>query len=253
MRIRIATYHVHSGVGVDRRFRPRRIVEVIAELGADVIALQEVLSPVQGFDVHAHLGDATGFHLVASATMQLAGGTFGNALLSRWPIVDLVEHGLTIGRREPRGAIEATIRSDAGTFRVIATHLGLRSAERHEQLSRLVDLVERRCELPTIQLGDFNATRAKSREIRAHAERLGRTSVLATFPSVAPVLPLDRIFVLHGAEIVDVAVHRSRRARIASDHLPLVATIEWPDQAGKACSSFSRLREKVPKADEGRS
>jgi endonuclease/exonuclease/phosphatase family metal-dependent hydrolase len=227
--LRIATYNVHSGVGVDRRFRPQRIAEVIAELGADVIALQEVLSPVQGFDVHAHLGEATGFHLAAMATMQLAGGTFGNALLSRWPIVKCIEHRLTVGRREPRGAIDATIERDTRKLRVIATHLGLRSAERHAQLSQLADLVERWQELATILLGDFNATRAKSREIRAHAERLGRTSALATFPSVAPVLPLDRIFALHGAEIVDVAVHRSRLARVASDHLPLVATIEWPD------------------------
>ncbi|HVV96399.1 MAG TPA: endonuclease/exonuclease/phosphatase family protein [Rhodanobacteraceae bacterium] len=227
--LRIATYNVHSGVGVDRRFRPQRIADVIAELGADVVALQEVLSPVRGFDVHAHLGDATGFHLAAMPTMQLAGGTFGNALLSRWPIVDPVEHALTIGRREPRGAIDATIEGDSRELRVIATHLGLRSAERHEQLSRLADLVERQRELPTILLGDFNATRAKSREIRAHAERLGTASVLATFPSIAPVLPLDRIFALHGAEIVDIAVHRSRLARIASDHLPLIATIELPD------------------------
>ena len=54
-RLRIATYNVHSGVGVDRRFRPQRIVDVIDELDADIVALQEVLSPVRGFDVHAHL------------------------------------------------------------------------------------------------------------------------------------------------------------------------------------------------------
>ncbi|HVT33182.1 MAG TPA: endonuclease/exonuclease/phosphatase family protein [Rhodanobacteraceae bacterium] len=228
-RLCVATYNVHSGVGVDRRFRPQRIADVIGELGADVVALQEVLSPVRGFDVHAHLGATTGFHLAAMATMQLAGGTFGNALLCRWPILDLAEHGLTVGSREPRGAIDATLGRGRQEIRVIATHLGLRSAERHEQLSRLVELVERRRELPTVLLGDFNATRAKSREIRAHAERLGTASVLATFPSIAPVLPLDRIFALHGAEIVDVAVHRSRLARVASDHLPLVATIEWPD------------------------
>jgi endonuclease/exonuclease/phosphatase family metal-dependent hydrolase len=227
-RLRVATYNVHSGVGIDRRFRPQRIAEVIGELDPDVIALQEVLSPVREFDVHALLREATGFHLAAMATMQLAGGTFGNALLSRWRILDAVEHGLTVADREPRAAIDATIGLDAGKLRVIATHLGLRSAERREQLSRLVAILERRRDVPTLLLGDFNATRAKSRELRAHAEQFGKSSVLATFPSIAPVLPLDRIFALHGAEIVDVGVHRSRRARIASDHLPLVATIEVP-------------------------
>lgn len=228
-RVRVATYNVHSGVGVDRRFRPERIAGVIDELGADIVALQEVLSPVGGFDVHGHLREASGLHLVTMATMQLAGGTFGNALLSRWPILDLVEHGLTVGNREPRGAIDATIGRDARELRVIATHLGLRGAERSEQLSRLLDLVTASTDVPTVLAGDFNMTRGRARELRAHAAHLGKHDALATFPSIAPVLPLDRIFALHGASIIDVAVHRSRRARVASDHLPLVATIELPD------------------------
>jgi endonuclease/exonuclease/phosphatase family metal-dependent hydrolase len=228
-RLRIATYNVHSGVGVDRRFRPQRIIDVIDELAADVVALQEVLSPVRGFDMHASLRDETGLHLVTLATMPLAGGTFGNALLSRWPIVELAEHGLSVGTREPRGALDATIGRDARELRVIATHLGLRSTERHEQLSRLLAIVKREPGLPTVIAGDFNMTRAKARELRAHAEHLGEHSALATFPSFAPMLPLDRIFALHGAAIVDVVVHRSRKARVASDHLPLVATVEIPD------------------------
>jgi endonuclease/exonuclease/phosphatase family metal-dependent hydrolase len=227
-RLRIATYNVHSGVGVDRRFRPQRIVDVIDELEADVVALQEVLSPVRGFDVHANLREETGLHLVTLTTMPLAGGTFGNALLCRWPILDLAEHGLTVGTREPRGALDATIGRDARELRVITTHLGLRSAERHEQLARLLEIVKREPDLPTVIAGDFNITRARASELRAHAAHLGSLSALATFPSFAPMLALDRIFALHGAEIVDVAVHRSRKARVASDHLPLVATIELP-------------------------
>ena len=227
-RLRVATYNVHSAVGVDRRFRPQRIADVIDELRADVVALQEVLSPVQGFDVHAHLRAATGLHLVSMATMQLAGGTFGNAVLSRWPIVDLAEHGLSVPNREPRGAIDATIGRDARELRVLATHLGLRAAERSVQLARLIEIVKAAPDVPTVLAGDFNMTRGRARELRAHAAHLGRHDALATFPSIAPVLPLDRIFALHGATIVDVAVHRSRRARVASDHLPLVATIELP-------------------------
>jgi endonuclease/exonuclease/phosphatase family metal-dependent hydrolase len=227
-RVRVATYNVHSGVGVDRRFKPDRIAAVIDELRADVVALQEVLSPVRGVDVHAHLREASGLHLVTMTTMQLAGGTFGNALLSRWPILDLAEHGLTVGQREPRGAIDATIGRDARELRVIATHLGLRSAERHEQLARLLAIVKSAPEIPTVLAGDFNITRGRARELRAHAAHLGKSDALATFPSIAPLLPLDRIFALNRVAILDVAVHRSRLARVASDHLPLVATIELP-------------------------
>ena len=225
-RLRVATYNLHSAVGVDRRFRPGRVIEVIHELGADIVALQEVLSPVRGSDVHAHLREATGLHLVTMTTMPLAGGTFGNALLSRWPIVELVEHGLTVGTREPRGALDATIGRDESELRVIATHLGLRGSERQQQLARLLDIVKRTPDMPTVLAGDFNVTRARARELRAYAAHFGKADALATFPSFAPVLPLDRIFAVGGASIVDVEVHRSRRARIASDHLPLVATIE---------------------------
>jgi endonuclease/exonuclease/phosphatase family metal-dependent hydrolase len=225
-RLRVATYNVHSGVGVDRRFRPQRIVDVIAELSADVVALQEVLSPVRGFDVHAHLRAGTGLHLVSMATMQLAGGTFGNAVLSRWPIIDVVEHGLTVASREPRGALEVTIGRDLRELRVIATHLGLRASERAEQLACLLSIAQNDTGLPIVLAGDLNVTRARARELRACAAYFGQCKVLATFPSIAPVLPLDRILAASGARVVDIAVHRSRRARMASDHLPLVATVE---------------------------
>ena len=228
-RVRVATYNLHSGIGVDRRFKPQRIIDVIGELDADVVALQELLSPVRGFDVHEHLRAQTGLHLVAMTTMQLAGGTFGNAVLSRWPIIDVVEHGLTVGTREPRGALDVTIGRDLRELRVIATHLGLRTAERHEQLARLLAIARDGNELPTVLAGDFNVTRARARELRACAEHFGKVDALATFPSIAPVLPLDRILVAGGAKLTGIAVHRSRRARMASDHLPLVATIEIAD------------------------
>ena len=228
-RVRVATYNLHSGIGVDRRFKPQRIIDVIGELDADVVALQELLSPVGGFDVHAHLRSETGLHLVTMTTMQLAGGTFGNAVLSRWPIFDVAEHGLTVGTREPRGALDLTIGRDQRELRVIATHLGLRGAERSEQLARLLSIVKSVPDMPTVLAGDFNITRGRARSLRAYATHFGKTDALATFPSIAPVLPLDRIFAVAGASVIDVTAHRSRKARLASDHLPLVATVEIPD------------------------
>ena len=227
--LRVATYNLHGGVGVDRRIRPLRLVEVINELRADVVSLQEVLSPVRGIDVHAALRTGTGLHLATMTTIELAGGTFGNALLSRWPILDVTEHALAVGKREPRGALDATIGRAAPELRVIATHLGLSAAERHRQLARLVEIVRADPQRPTVLAGDFNITRKRARELSAHAAHFGKADALATFPSIAPILPLDRIFAIGGASILDVVVHRSRRARIASDHLPLVATVELPD------------------------
>jgi len=228
-RLRVATYNLHSGIGLDRRFRPQRILDVIGELDADIIALQEVLSPVFGVDVHEHLRAETGFHLATMTTMQLAGGTFGNAVLSRWPIVERVDHSLAVGDYEPRGALECVVGLGRSRLRVIATHLGLRSAERRWQIERLVEIARSNSDVPTVLAGDLNARRARSRELKACIEYFGSAAAPNTFPSIAPVLPLDRVFVLPGVMLMKVEAHRSRRARIASDHLPLLATIELPD------------------------
>ena len=106
--LRVATYNVHSGKGIDGRFRPERISAVIAELRADVIALQEYVSLVADFDLRDHLMRATGFQMIAMSTMKVGTGDFGNALLSRWPILDAVEHSLE--RRPLRAARRARSR-----------------------------------------------------------------------------------------------------------------------------------------------
>ena len=228
-RVRVATYNVHSAVGVDRRFRPERIAAVIDELRADVVALQEVLSPVGGVDVHAYLREASGLHLVTMTTMQLAGGTFGNAVLSRWPILERVDHSLTIGDYEPRGALEVVVGRGRSKLRVIATHLGLRGAERRSQLARLIEIARTDPDVPTVLAGDLNVRRARGRELTACIEYFGDVPAPNTFPSIAAVLPLDRIFISPRVMLVKVEAHRSRRARIASDHLPLVATLDVTD------------------------
>lgn len=228
-RLRIATYNLHSGIGLDRRFRPQRILDVIGELDADIIAMQEVLSPVFGFDVHEHLRAETGFHLAIMATMQLAGGTFGNAVLSRWPVLHRVDHSLTIGNCEPRGALELVVGRSRSKLRVIATHLGLRAVERRLQIASLIEIARADPDVPTVLAGDLNVRRARGPELTACLEYFGNAAAPKTFPSITPVLPLDRIFVMPRAMLVQVEAHRSRRARIASDHLPLVATIELPD------------------------
>jgi endonuclease/exonuclease/phosphatase family metal-dependent hydrolase len=184
---------------------------------------------VYGFDVHEHLRAETGFHLATMATMQLAGGTFGNGVLSRWPILERVDHSLAIGDYEPRSALELVVECGRSKLRVIATHLGLRSAERRLQIARLIEIARADVDLPTVLAGDLNVRRARSRELTACIEYFGDVRAPNTFPSIAPVLPLDRVFVSPRVMLVKVEAHRSRRARIASDHLPLVATLEVAD------------------------
>jgi len=227
--LRIATYNVHSGRGVDGRFRPERTSAVIAELRADVIALQEYVSLVADFDLRDHLMRATGFQMIAMSTMKVGEGDFGNALLSRWPILDAVEHTLSVGTYEPRGALEVILGRKHRELRVVATHLGLRDAERRDQLARLLEIVRRDRDTPTVLCGDFNIARLQSPALRMCREHFGHSRSPKSFPSFAPLLPLDRIWVTPCSALVGVAAHRSARARVASDHLPVVATLELPD------------------------
>ncbi len=228
-KLTIASYNIHRGVGIDRRFRPGRIAAVIGELGADVIALQEVGSRAAGFDMLQHLAEETGFGAVAGMTLTDRRGEFGNALLTHLPVVSAERHCLRIGAREPRGALVVVLAASAVPLRVIVTHLGLRTRERHEQVARLLALAREPPDVPTILAGDMNVWGRAKHESRPLDRHFGSTGMATTFPSFAPWLALDRIWVHPVGALASIHAHRSPRSRIASDHLPLVADIHLPD------------------------
>lgn len=224
MRLTVATYNTHSGIGMDRRFDPQRIAEVVLELNADVIALQEL-------EFHAHanmleiLRERTGLHAVAQRTFARENGAFGNGLLSRCAITASAMIDLSLPDREPRGAIDATIDCDGLPLRVIATHLGLRPAERAEQSRRLTAAVGNGAQ-PTLLAGDINEWLMPRRALRALHAHFGESPARATFPSFAPMIALDRVWTSPASLLRRVHAHRSALARRASDHLPLVAELE---------------------------
>jgi len=226
----IVSYNTHGAVGMDRRFAPERIARVLAEIGADIVALQELELGASGFDMLAYLKRETGFHAIAGPTIRSAERDFGNGLLTRFPIVSVAQVKLDVVRREPRGAIDAVIDCDGAQLRVIATHLGLRPAERREQVRRLLDGIRAGPALPTVLLGDLNEWFLRGRPLRWLHEHFGESPAHATFPSPLPLLALDRIWSSPASLLRRVRVHRSRLARRASDHLPLVARLAWdPD------------------------
>jgi endonuclease/exonuclease/phosphatase family metal-dependent hydrolase len=226
MRVAIASYNTHSGVGLDRRFAPERIAQVITELNADVVALQE-LRTRDGVDMLEMLRSHSGHHAVAGHTMTFADGAFGNGLLSRFPIRSVAHIELSVARREPRGAIDAVLDCDGTPLRVIATHLGLLPSERGEQIERLLAAVRAQPSLPTVLLGDLNEWFLRRGSLRWLHDHFGESPARATFPSPFPVLALDRCWVTPARALRHICVHRSRTARIASDHLPLLAELDW--------------------------
>lgn len=226
MRVVVASYNVHSAVGTDRRFAPERIAAVLDEIGADVVALQEL--EVRGdVDVLMHLREHGGWRALAAPTMRQAhGGAFGNGLLTHFGVRDTRRHDLSVGRREPRGALDAVLDCAGAPLRVIATHLGLRPSERREQIGRLLDAVRGGPNLPTVLLGDLNEWWLRRQSLRWLHEHFGEAPACPTFPSRWPLFALDRVWVAPAVALREVRVHKSRLARRASDHLPLVATLE---------------------------
>src|SRR5919107_1834893 len=140
--IRIASYNTHGGVGRDGHFVPKRIADVLQELDADIIALQEVENRATGFDMLAYLKGETGFEAIAGPTLLRRGADYGNGLLTRFKVLSVQRINLCVERCEPRGAIDVELDCGGTPMRVLATHLGLRPHERREQIKSLLRKME---------------------------------------------------------------------------------------------------------------
>lgn len=249
MALTIATYNIHRAFGTDGRFAPDRIAEVVREMGADVIALQEVpLGDARLPNVLAFLHQATGFIAAEGPTVDLPDRHCGNAVLSRYPIAAVRAIDLTFGRHEPRGAVDADLNCHGHPLRVVATHLGLRAAERRMQVRRLLQVFDTE-EMAVVLLGDINEWFVWGQPLRWLKSHFQKAHALATFPSWWPLFALDRIWIRPHQRLVHVNVHASPLARLASDHLPLVARIgahvktdPAPATAAEAdCSSLKKF------------
>lgn len=222
----IATYNIHGAVGCDRRFAPERVAQVLLELGADIIALQEVpLGGTRTPNVLTTLQKATGYVAAEGPACDRPERRYGNAVLSRYPILSMRSIDLSFGSREPRGALDADVDCHGHLLRVVATHLGLRPAERREQIRRLQQVFDTE-EMPVILLGDINEWFIWGRALRGLVAHFQPVPAPATFPSRLPIFALDRIWIRPRHRLVHVEVHATRLARVASDHLPLIAHID---------------------------
>jgi endonuclease/exonuclease/phosphatase family metal-dependent hydrolase len=226
-RLRVGTWNIHGAVGADGRYAPTRIVDVLSELAADVVALQEV--PLQGAHDNflANLEHATGYHVAAGPLFQRRGTEFGNAVLSRLAFDRVAHVDLTVHTYEPRGALD--VRIDVGArhpLRVLATHLGLRPGERRDQVKRLIAAVEVEGPQPTILMGDLNEWYLWGRPLRwLHSHFREKPGAPPTFPARRPVFALDRIWISPAGCLRRLHCHATPMARAASDHLPLLAEV----------------------------
>ncbi len=238
--LKIASYNIHLCIGRDGEFSPHRIASVIDELDADVVALQEVSLATPGFNMLEYLSSACAMTPIAGPTLVTASGEYGNAILTRLDHDDIHRWNISVARREPRGAIEIRVHQNGHTVRVIATHLGLRPSERRKQIRELLKILEKDDRFPVVLLGDVNEWFLWGRPLRWIHRHFKRTPALATFPAGRPLFALDRIWVEPHRILQNMAVHTSDMARIASDHLPISATLDLgaPVQADLAQAAF---------------
>jgi len=233
--LRVATYNIHRCRGIDGRMRPERIASVLRAIDADVVALQEVVGAGPRGGGHAEeIGALLGMGWVMAPARQLRGHQFGNAVLSRLPITQHLEHDLSWKTCEPRRMQRVDISAHGATLHLYNVHLGTAILERRSQAQRLAIIVcDRHVTGPKLVLGDFNewmrglATSLLNEKLRSVDLRdfLRRKRTQRTYPGLFPILHLDRIYYAGRVEIVGVELPRTRLSLVASDHLPLVADV----------------------------
>jgi endonuclease/exonuclease/phosphatase family metal-dependent hydrolase len=199
---------------------------VLLELDCDVIGLQEVVvqdGEARG-DQARYLADRLGMEVVLGATRPHKGGVYGNAVLTRLPVVGVERFDLTIGSREPRGCLRVDVDVAGRTLHVHNCHLGLGVSERRLQLARLREFL-RQSSGPRVLMGDFNEWYPGPVTSTLWREFVSRPpAVPRTHPALMPTFALDRLYcdaalALPGEEM---RPHRSETSRVASDHLPVV-------------------------------
>jgi endonuclease/exonuclease/phosphatase family metal-dependent hydrolase len=246
MRLRIMTYNIHRAIGVDRRFRPDRIVRIAEHHAPDVLLLQEVDEGVprsREKDLGRDLAEALGFsYFVVGHNVSLRKGRYGNATLSRFPILRERNIDLTVDSRKRRGCQHTTIevekvRGHPHRFEVFNLHLGLSAQERARQIGMLVrarEFSELDADQPLFVGGDFNDWRSLLHPIFTDILQCGCAthrsqrfnSALATYPSFSPRGGLDRLYYRGPVRALTARTCRLRLSRVASDHLPIIADFE---------------------------
>lgn len=235
-RLRVATYNIHKCQGFDRKISPQRIIEVMRELRADVYCLQEVVHSSAGparFDQAQQIADAFPEHVWAfGANRPLRGGQYGNMTLTRLPLRHWQNYNVSHGRRENRGVLRTDIYLGPGrSLRLFNVHLGTGYLERRAQallLSSPDVLGEAEPGRPRLLVGDFNEwTRGLTTRVLRETFRTFRPQhglrFPRTYPGMLPLLSLDHYYFEPPLELDDARLWRTRKALVASDHLPLVA------------------------------
>lgn len=228
--LRIASYNIRKARGLDNRRMPERTLQVINQLDADIIVVQEAdkrLGERHPALPRALIEAETDLSLLEVADNGPSLGWHGNAILIRPSFKVSEVERLTLPGFEPRGAVAITVDIGAGV-RVFATHLGLMRRDRRDQLDMLQKAT--RHGEHTIIAGDFNEW-SKRRGLEPLEDSFRVHAPGRSFHARRPIAALDRVALSHDIKMRDAGVEEGALARRASDHLPVWADIAVPANA----------------------
>jgi endonuclease/exonuclease/phosphatase family metal-dependent hydrolase len=228
--IRVASYNMRKAIGTDRRRKPERTLEVLRELDADVIALQEAdrrfggrasAIPLRLIEEHSD------YKAVPFEARDGSIGWHGNALLVKKDVEIAHKEMLHLPSLEPRGAVLADLKVNGQDLRVVGMHLDLSGLWRRRQAHRILACIQQReATMPTVLMGDLNEWSTHGGCLRDFALHLNFAHCGRSFHTRRPVVQLDRIMVTPELAIAECGVHQSATARKASDHYPVWAVLE---------------------------
>jgi endonuclease/exonuclease/phosphatase family metal-dependent hydrolase len=234
LELKFASYNIHKAVGLDRRRDPERILAILREIDADVVALQETdrrfglrEAVLPRHSILSH----TPYQMVPLALTPDSMGWHGNALLVRKGFEVISAERIPLPTLEPRGAVCAELRVAGQLVRVVGMHLDLSGLHRRRQLRAVLAHVERasldkkgRSE-PTVLMGDFNEWSARGGSLREFGRAWHVLAPGRSFPARRPLAQLDRIVVSRNWDMLAAGVHHSVLSARGSDHLPVYARL----------------------------
>lgn len=234
MLIKVASYNIHKAVGTDLRRLPERILAVLTEIDADIVALQEA---DQRFGARltalplAMIAATTPYKAVSYDIRPGSLGWHGNAILVRDTATVIGCAHLVVPHFEPRGAVMADVEVAGHILRIAGMHLDLSGLRRRHQARAIMAQVASNPPLPTVLMGDLNEWRSRSGCLLDFQIAYHLVDTAPSFHAQRPVARLDRIMISAGLKLVDAGVHNSTLAQLASDHLPVWARIDVSHEA----------------------
>lgn len=229
--LKVASYNIRKGIGTDRLRRPARILDVLKEVDADIVALQEAdrrFGSRQSALPLSLIADETDYIPVPFETRPDSIGHHGNAILVRRGVKILAHDVLHLPMIEPRGAVLTDLEIAGSALRVVGMHLDLSGLRRRQQVrSVLNQMAARSPHLPSVLMGDLNEWSRAGGCLGEFVDHHHTAHTGPSFHSQRPIARLDRIFASDGLHILAAGTHHSLKARRASDHLPVWATLSF--------------------------